>query len=209
MEAVQKLSDLITGFLGHIDFNNKAFQKAIFFIIFNPLYWNFGARLEHKTKFLSKLAFGSKKSAVYIFSATVFSLGIMRDNIYRDAILEQATSPFLDTPFFKGLGIACFGFGSVLVASSMYKLGIVGTYLGDHFGFLKNERITDFPFNLVDNPMYDGSSLSFLGAALFFAKPAGLWASGLVYAMYRIVELIEEPFTAKIYAERSSEKKAA
>ncbi|VEU24214.1 DEKNAAC105475 [Brettanomyces naardenensis] len=206
MEFVQKISDFYTGAFSDIDFNAKSFQVSIFFIVFNPLYWNFGARLEYNTKLLSKLAFGSKKLAVYVFSLTVFTLGIIRDDLYRLAILDQKTSPVLDTPLFKGLGILSFAVGSVFVYSSMYKLGIVGTYLGDHFGFLKKERITDFPFSAVDNPMYDGSSLAFLGTALFYGKPAGIFASALVYAMYRVVELIEEPFTAKIYAKNAEKE---
>lgn len=89
----------------------------------------------------------------------------------------------------------------------MYQLGIVGTYLGDHFGFLFDERIVSFPFNYVDNPMYDGSTLCFLGTALFYGKPAGLFASVLVWCMYQVVELIEEPFTAMIYSKRASSQK--
>lgn len=134
-------------------------------------------------------------------------LGLLRDESYRKALLEQPTSPILDTPIVKTIGLISFGVGSIFVAASMYKLGIVGTYLGDHFGFLKDERITDFPFNTIDNPMYDGSSLCFLGTALFYGKPAGIWCSALVFAMYRVVELIEEPFTAKIYANHNSSEK--
>ena len=178
----------------------------MFFIIFNPLYWNFGARVEYYTKALSTL-FGSKKLAVYVFSLTVFTLGLFRDEIYRAAISEQATSPHLDNAPCKLLGMASFAFGSTLVLGSMYKLGIVGTYLGDHFGFLFDERIVDFPFNVCDNPMYDGSTLCFLGTALFYGKPAGLFATALVYTMYQIVLLIEEPFTAMIYSKREEKKK--
>lgn len=144
--------------------------------------------------------------AVYVFSLTVFTLGIFRDEIYRAAISEQPTSPYLDNIFFKVLASACFSFGSALVLGSMYKLGIVGTYLGDHFGFLFDERIVSFPFNICDNPMYDGSTLCFLGTALYYGKPAGLVATGLVYTMYQIVLLIEEPFTAKIYSNREAKK---
>jgi methylene-fatty-acyl-phospholipid synthase len=107
---------------------------------------------------------------------------------------------------FKLIGFAAFGYGSTLVLSSMYMLGIVGTYLGDHFGFLFDERIVSFPFNVCDNPMYDGSTLCFLGTALFYAKPAGLFATALVYTMYQIVLLLEEPFTAKIYSKREEKK---
>lgn len=170
------------------------------------MYWNFGARLEYYTKAVSTLCFNNKKFAVYVFSLTVFTLGLFRDEIYRAALMDQPTSPYLDNALLKLIGVAAFGWGSTLVLSSMYKLGIVGTYLGDHFGFLFDERIVDFPFNVCDNPMYDGSTLCFLGTALFYGKPAGLFASALVYTMYQIVLLIEEPFTAKIYSKRAAKK---
>ncbi|KAG0676717.1 Phosphatidyl-N-methylethanolamine N-methyltransferase [Pichia californica] len=137
----------------------------------------------------------------------IFTLGLFRDEIYRAAIADQATSPYLDNIICKIAAIACFTYGSSLVLGSMYKLGIVGTYLGDHFGFLFDERIVSFPFNICDNPMYDGSTLCFLGTGLFYAKPAGLFATALVYTMYQIVLLIEEPFTAKIYSNREEKKK--
>lgn len=170
------------------------------------MYWNFGARLEYYTGIPSALAFGNKKIAVWAFAASVFTLGLFRDEIYRDALQAQASSPYLDTPLIKLISLISFSTGSAFVLGSMYKLGVVGTYLGDHFGFLFDERITSFPFNVVDNPMYDGSFLCFLGTALFYAKPAGLFASALVYAMYQVVLLIEEPFTAKIYENRESKK---
>ncbi|KAG7878076.1 hypothetical protein KL925_004661 [Ogataea polymorpha] len=208
MDYVDKFKDIYWELAKDIDFNSKKIQTSIFFVVFNPLYWNFGARLEYNTKLLSKLAFGSKLLAVYAFSLTVFTLGLIRDHIYRDAILDQPTSPLLDTPLVKVIGALLFATGSVFVSTSMYKLGIVGTYLGDHFGFLKDERITDFPFSVLDNPMYDGSTLCFLGTALWYGKASGVFISGLVYAMYQLVELIEEPFTAKIYSKRDEQKKA-
>lgn len=33
-----------------------------------------------------------------------------------------------------------FAWGSTLVVSSMWKLGVTGTYLGDYFGILMNVR---------------------------------------------------------------------
>lgn len=47
-----------------------------------------------------------------------------------------------------------------------FRLGITGTYLGDYFGILMKERVTGFPFNVTDDPMYNGGSLLFLGYAL-------------------------------------------
>ena len=59
-----------------------------------------------------------------------------------------------------------FVVGGVLVLGSFYRLGITGTYLGDHFGILLRQRVTEFPFNFCSHPMYEGSTLIFLGYAL-------------------------------------------
>ncbi|ANB14563.1 bifunctional phosphatidyl-N-methylethanolamine N-methyltransferase/phosphatidyl-N-dimethylethanolamine N-methyltransferase [Sugiyamaella lignohabitans] len=88
----------------------------------------------------------------------------------------------------------------------MWALGVTGTYLGDYFGILMDERVTGFPFNVTDNPMYYGSFLSFLGTGLWFAKPAGIAVSGFVLVMYLIALRFEEPFTAEIYAKRERER---
>jgi phosphatidylethanolamine N-methyltransferase len=85
-----------------------------------------------------------------------------------------------------------FATGNILVISSMWALGITGTYLGDYFGILMEDRVTSFPFNVTNNPMYYGSALSFVGTALWFAKPAGLFLSGFVLLMYLIALQFEE-----------------
>lgn len=37
---------------------------------------------------------------------------------------------------------------------------------GDYFGILKESRVTTFPFSVLDNPMYWGSTANYLGWAL-------------------------------------------
>jgi len=38
--------------------------------------------------------------------------------------------------------------------------------MGDYFGIVLEERVTSFPFSIMNNPMYNGSSLIFFGLAL-------------------------------------------
>lgn len=90
----------------------------------------------------------------------------------------------------------------------MWALGVTGTYLGDYFGILMDHRVTGFPFNLTDAPMYWGSVCSFIGTALHYNRPAGLLLSGLVFVCYRVALTFEDPFTAGIYEKRSREEKA-
>lgn len=89
----------------------------------------------------------------------------------------------------------------------MWALGITGTYLGDYFGILMDEMVTGFPFSVTDAPMYYGSTMSFLGSALWFGKPAGVALSGLVFVVYKIALSFEDPFTAGIYRKREEREK--
>ncbi len=74
----------------------------------------------------------------------------------------------------------------------MWALGLTGTYLGDYFGILMDHRVTSFPFNITDAPMYYGSTLSFLGTALLYAKPAGFLLTAEVLAVYQLALSFEE-----------------
>lgn len=89
----------------------------------------------------------------------------------------------------------------------MWALGITGTYLGDYFGILMDEMVTGFPFNVTDAPMYYGSTMSFLGSALWLGKPAGVLLTALVWVVYKIALSFEDPFTAGIYRKRDEEQK--
>uniref|UniRef100_A0A0A9Z3P9 phosphatidyl-N-methylethanolamine N-methyltransferase n=1 Tax=Lygus hesperus TaxID=30085 RepID=A0A0A9Z3P9_LYGHE len=66
----------------------------------------------------------------------------------------------------KGIGLALLATGTSLVASAFARLGIVNTYLGDYFGFTMDKKVTAFPFNVLNSPMYTGASLNFFGAAV-------------------------------------------
>lgn len=157
---------------------------------------------------------------------TIFSLGIFRDYLYERALKEQVTSDLLTGPIFTYAGYFFFGLGNIFVLSSMWALGVTGTYLGDYFGILMDHRVTGFPFNVLDNPMYVGSTLCFLGTALYFGKPAGLFATLFVHLLYSVALKFEEyvlftfqlslfaclltptrPFTAEIYAKKAREEK--
>ncbi|KAG7665744.1 OPI3 [[Candida] subhashii] len=196
---------LAQNFPNYININSELLF-AIGCIAFNPIFWNIVARLEYSTHFLTKLA-GSAKRGCYLLAITIFGLGIYRDHVYHDALTSQPTyQPLIDSLLIKALAVFTFGFGNVLVVSSMWALGVTGTYLGDYFGILMDERVTGFPFNINDNPMYNGSSLCFLGTALWYGKPTGIAVAGIVFVMYRIGLFFEEPFTAKIYANRDLKK---
>ena len=123
---------------------------------------------------------------------TIFSLGLFRDALYERALRAQPSLLLFDTPAVKYLAYALLIAGNTLVLTSMWALGITGTYLGDYFGILMDHRVTSFPFNVTDAPMYYGSTLSFLGTALWFGKPAGVLLTLEVLAVYLVALRFEE-----------------
>lgn len=74
----------------------------------------------------------------------------------------------------------------------MWALGLTGTYLGDYFGILMDHRVTSFPFSIIDAPMYYGSTLSFLGTAILYGKPAGILLTVEVLVVYLVALSYEE-----------------
>lgn len=172
------------------------------FIIFNPVFWNIAAQLQYRFNVLTKLALGRPKLGCYLLAVTIFSLGIFRDKAYHDALNTQTPQWVFPGHTLVALGLLLWG--NTLVLTSMWQLGVTGTYLGDYFGILMDHIVTGFPFNVCNNPMYVGSTLSFLGTAVWYGAPLGFALSALVWGMYWVALRFEEPFTARIYAERDA-----
>lgn len=116
-------------------------------------------------------------------------LGLNRDYFYKKALDDQPYFLPIHQPYFA---YALFTMGNILVLSSMWALGITGTYLGDYFGILMESPVTSFPFNVTSAPMYWGSTMSFLGVALYNGKVAGLLLTAEVYICYLIACRWEE-----------------
>ncbi|KAI4173220.1 MAG: hypothetical protein LQ348_006629, partial [Seirophora lacunosa] len=127
---------------------------------------------------------------------------------FERALRQQPLSPTLSQPFIPPIAYALIVCGNILVLSSTYALGITGTYLGDYFGILMDEPVTSFPFNVTGAPMYYGSTMSFLGTALLYGRPAGVLLTVEVLLVYLVALSYEDPFTSEIYAKREKERKA-
>ena len=123
------------------------------------------------------------------FDAKVASSFLAR---YERALRDQPTLSALASPAAQMTAYALIAGGNVLVLSSMWALGITGTYLGDYFGILMDHRVETFPFNVTGAPMYYGSTLSFLGTALLYAKPAGFLLTLEVLTIYLVALRFEE-----------------
>ncbi|KAJ0060279.1 hypothetical protein NL108_007775 [Boleophthalmus pectinirostris] len=189
-----------------IDFTEPSFCVAVAAIIFNPLFWNVVARWEHSTRRLTAL-FGSPYVACYCLGFIIILLNVCRSHSMTVAMKTQPRWEALERTEVYYMGVVLMVVGTVLVVSSFLALGFTGTFLGDYFGILMDEKVTGFPFNLIDNPMYWGSTANYLGLALIGSSPAGLTLTAIVAVAYKVAIQFEGPFTERIYQERSQRRK--
>lgn len=173
-------------------------------IVLCPLIWNILARLCYK--FVAKnTSMNTRYAACYLLTIWIFSFSSYRDYLVRKTIQNQPkltlSEEYHHLLVFIAIGI--FILGQILVLSSFYKLGLTGTFLGDYCGILMDAPVTSFPFNISNNPMYVGSTLSFLALALYYASPVGFLLTIEVYIVYRIALMFEEPYTKWIYEEKN------
>uniref|UniRef100_A0A3Q1ELX3 Phosphatidylethanolamine N-methyltransferase n=1 Tax=Acanthochromis polyacanthus TaxID=80966 RepID=A0A3Q1ELX3_9TELE len=176
---------LMEELLKHINFHDSSFCVAVIAIIFNPFFWNVVARWEYRTQQLSKL-FGSPYLACYALGFMIILLNVYRSHSMTVAMRAQARWEVMDRTDVFYIGIALMVLGTLLVVSSFLALGFTGTFLGDYFGILMDEKVTGFPFNVTENPMYWGSTANYLGLALIGASPVGLLLTATVAMAYKV-----------------------
>lgn len=193
--------------LGLVDFADPTFCVAVAAIIFNPLFWNLVARWEHRTRRLSALC-GSPYVACYCLGFIILLLNVCRSHSVTVAMRTQPRWDVLQRSEVYYTGVGLMVLGTILVVSSFLALGFTGTFLGDYFGILMDEKVTGFPFNLTDNPMYWGSTANYLGLALIGSSPVGLTLTAIVAVVYKVAIQFEGPFTERIYEERSRRGKS-
>lgn len=153
----------------HVDLTDQAFARAIVATVLPPLIWNIIGPFEYHTRLVSKITF-KPIIGVYLSGLLIASLSVYRSALFVAAINSQVRLNEMDTPLFHALGGFILVCGMAMFLGAYYRLGITGTYLGDYFGIFRDERITAFPFNVLNNPMYDGSSMNHLAEALLYVR---------------------------------------
>ncbi|NWS13083.1 PEMT methyltransferase, partial [Pachyramphus minor] len=175
---------------GYVDVTDTGFIVAVLSIAFNPLFWNVVARWEHKTRVFSRV-FGSAHVACYCLGAVILLLNCVRSHCFTEAMKSQPKLEGWDCHWTYYSGLAISAVGTLFVISSFLALGFTGTFLGDYFGILMEAKVTSFPFSILDNPMYWGSTAIYLGWSLMHASPAGLLLTAVVAISYTIAMLYE------------------
>lgn len=167
MQVSDKLTLSSVPKVPYIDFSDLSLARAIVVTILPPLIWNVIGQFEYRTRLISKFV-RRPVIGVYLSAVIISSVSIYRSALFVVAINAQPRLDQLDEPIFHAFGGFLGIFGIAIFLSAYYQLGISGTYLGDYFGILGKEIITGFPFSLVANPMYDGSSMFHLAEAILY-----------------------------------------
>ncbi|KAI0776681.1 phospholipid methyltransferase [Trametes elegans] len=192
-----------------IDLSKPSLALSVASIAFNPTAWNIVARNEYRNKTITRIFGGNARYGCYFLALCIFSAGLLRDSLYHRALLEQPQVKLLPEPLDTVVPAVLFLLGQTFVVTSTWALGVTGTFLGDYFGILMDHRVEGFPFNVLRDPMYVGSTLSFAATALWYERPAGLILTAYVYIVYLIALRFEGPFTDMIYSKRASAQAAS
>ena len=172
-------------------------------VMLNPLFWNVISRLEYRTHVVSRVA-GGPRRGVALLALGIVSFNYLRTTLFHKVVDNHATCAPMQNNVFDMLGYVFVVIGAVLVVSSSYRLGFFCSFMGDYFGILLEEKVTNFPFNVFDDPMYVGSTLVYLGFSFQHASVVGMILTGCIALSYAIAILFEQPFTAQIYKNKSS-----
>ncbi|KAJ7500727.1 phospholipid methyltransferase [Mycena galericulata] len=190
-----------------VDFTQPSLLVCLASVLFNPVAWNIVAQNEYRNKTITRLFGGNARYGCYFLAVCIFSAGMFRDSLYHRALLSQPSYALLPAPLATVLPALLFLTGQTFVITSTWALGVPGTFLGDYFGILMDARVEGFPFNVLRDPMYVGSTMSFAATALWYERPAGLLITLYVYIIYILALRFEGPFTDMIYSKREEERK--
>jgi len=189
-----------------VDWSKPSLHYTILAIAFNPTAWNIIARNEYRNKTITRIFGGNTRYGCYFLALLIFTFGMFRDTLYERALAEQPRVKLLPEPYDTIIPAVLIVLGQIFVVSSTWALGITGTFLGDYFGILMDHRVEGFPFNVLRDPMYVGSTMCFAGGAIWYERPAGLLITLYVYIVYIIALRFEGPFTDMIYSKREQKK---
>jgi Phospholipid methyltransferase len=59
-------------------------------------------------------------------------------------------------------------------------------------GILMDARVTAFPFNVMNNPMYNGATMLFAATSIQYQSAAGLVLTVVAYIVYQLALFLEQ-----------------
>lgn len=177
-----------------INIEEPSFISSVCHAFLNFALWMIIPHLEFKYNIISKFTKGNKGIANDFFSFFLIHTGALRNLYFNEAMKSGITVNYGSVLFnylVEAIGMVLIGIGAIIIILTFYRMGIRGMYFGDHFGFFFSEKITAFPFSHMSNPQYNGTTIFFLGCALFYHSPSGIFLTLLTYVLYMILNVFE------------------
>lgn len=198
----------LSKFNEYVNYNEPAFICAVAYSLLCFAGWVILPHLQFRYKLLSRLTGGNEGVAADFLAFFLIYTGTLRNEAIHKAMTDNIHLNY--GPFEIPLQIIAYLMiivGSIFVIMSFYRLGLRGMYFGDHFGFLFKERITQFPYNCVDNAQYVGTTTLFIGLGISHHSPAGIFIAVLIDILYRILWLVEQRKLKVFYPDSTDTKK--
>lgn len=175
-----------------IDLSEKHLIETVLLTFVNVLVWIVLPKLQYKYNIISRFVGHDLGRAADILAYLFIHIATYRNYCFTEAIMnnKQFSSEF--SFVYSLVGIMFILFGGYLIIISFVKLGLRGMYFGDHFGFLLKNKITSFPYNVLENPQYIGNTLLYFGIAILFKSYTGIFLTALIYLSYQIVVVATE-----------------
>ena len=185
----------------NINFEGKQTREVIIYSILSVLVWGLFPHLQYKYKIISKFFNNNMEKGADFLALLLIHIGTFRNYAFTETIFNNKRFDFGDLNIISSIvGLSILLFGSLLWITSLLKLGLRGSYFGDHFGFLFKKRIQSFPFNILENPQYTGSKLFLLGQSILFRSLTGLFMTITISLFYSFLFFVfEKKNLKKIY----------
>lgn len=196
----------LSDFSKYIHYNDTNLHSTVLVAFLCPFVWNILARLCNKIT--ANQSRSVQYTTCYLLAAWIFCFSSYRDYLFSTMLTTQPKYPvFIQySDILNIVGPLLIATGQLFVITSLYQLGITGTFLGDYCGILMSHRVTAFPFNVLNDPMYVGATLSFLGYSLYSYSLTGILVTVWIGILYTIALQFEGPYTTWIYEEAERKK---
>jgi len=180
---------------------------AIVASLLHVINYNATAQLEYNTRFFTK-ALG--KHAIYYYAVYLVASALLRDHFINEAMKQSENSfGILPSAISLYLGSILFIGGFLLNLWTLKALGIKGMYNGDSFGFLMKAPVTDGPYKYFNDPQYFGTTVAFVGSAIYYRSLPGFIIAFFVGVFFYLsVRFVEGPHLQRIYSKQSKKTKA-
>ena len=182
-------------------------QQVVFYSGLSLIVWGILPHLQHKRRLITWAFSDNKEIAADFMAFILIHIGTFRNYAFFESLMSNKRldfGEFNDASTIIGTIFLCFG--ALLWISALLKLGLRGSYFGDHFGFVSNKKVDSFPFNVLENPQYNGSKIFLLGQSIITRSVIGCVLTLFISFLYTFVFFIFEKKNMKtIYADEDNE----